>query len=58
MDQNEFPLDQHHIGVQSVAPKMISKPLVRSAQTMYLSCVKINSISKQTEISFHFTHIT
>jgi hypothetical protein len=32
MDQNEFLLDQHHVGVSSVAPKMIFESMVRSAQ--------------------------
>jgi hypothetical protein len=50
MDRDECPLDPSH-----VAPKIISKPMVRSAQTMYLSCVQINTISKQIEMSFHFT---
>jgi hypothetical protein len=57
MDQNQFLVGQCHVGLQSVAPKRIFKPLVRSAQTMHLSCVEINSISKQTETSFHFTHL-
>jgi hypothetical protein len=33
---------------------MISEPMVRLAQIVYLSCIKINTISKWTEISFHF----
>jgi hypothetical protein len=37
---------------------MIFEPLVRLAQTMHLSCVNINIISKWTETSFHLTHIT
>jgi hypothetical protein len=58
MYQNEFPLDPHHIGVPLVAPKMIFEPMVRSVQTVHLSCVKINTISKQTKSNFHFTHVT
>jgi hypothetical protein len=58
MDQNELPLDPHHVGVQSCAPKMISEPMVCLAQTVHLSCVEINTISKWTETSFHLTHIT
>jgi hypothetical protein len=38
--------------------KMISYPMVRSAQTMQLSCVKINYISKWTKMSFHLTNVT
>jgi hypothetical protein len=58
MDQNELPLDSRHIGVPLGASKMISWPMVRSAQTVHLSCAEINTISKQTETSFHLTHIT
>jgi hypothetical protein len=32
---------------------MISELVVRSAQTVHLSCVKISTISKRTEMSFH-----
>jgi hypothetical protein len=37
------------------APKTISKPIARSVQTVHLSCVKISTISKETETSFHLT---
>jgi hypothetical protein len=40
------------------ASEMISKPLVRLAQTMHLSCTDSNTISKQTEMRFHMTHVT
>jgi hypothetical protein len=58
MDQNEFPLDPRHVGVQSIAPKMIFEPMVCLAQTMHLSCVEINTVSKLAEASFHFTDVT
>jgi hypothetical protein len=48
MDRNELPLDPHHIRVP-LGSKMISEPIVHMAQTMHVSCVKINTISKQTE---------
>jgi hypothetical protein len=57
-DPNELPHDPHHIGVQLRAPKMISEPMVRLAQTVHLSCVEINTFSKQTKVSFHLIHIT
>jgi hypothetical protein len=57
MDQNELPLNPHHLGVQSGASKIIYEPMVRLAQTMHLSCVKINTISKWTKTSFHLTDI-
>jgi hypothetical protein len=34
---------------------MISEPMVRLAQTTLLSCVKISTISKQTEPSLHMS---
>jgi hypothetical protein len=63
MDLNEFPLDPHHVRVPLVVPKMIfepmvdtnrapimiSKPMVCSVQTVHLSCVEINTISKPVE---------
>jgi hypothetical protein len=36
---------------------MISEPIARSQQTMHLSCVEINTITKLTETSFHVTEI-
>jgi hypothetical protein len=51
MDRNEFPLDPRHVAVPLLVPKKISEPMVRSAQTLYLFCTKINTISKQTETS-------
>jgi hypothetical protein len=58
MVQNELPLVPHHLGVPSGVPKVISRPMVHSAQTAHLSCVEINTIPKQTETSFHLTHVT
>jgi hypothetical protein len=58
MDPNELPLDPHHEEVPQGVPKMISKPMVRSAQTVHLSCSEINTISKWTDMSVHLTHIT
>jgi hypothetical protein len=58
MDGNEISHDQCHIGDPSGASKMISEPMLRSAQTVHLSCVKINSISKQTKTSINLSLIT
>jgi len=44
-------------GVPSGTAKMISMPMVHSAQTMHLSCADINTISKRNKISFHLTHV-
>jgi hypothetical protein len=47
MVQNKILHDPHHLGVPLGTSKMISEPLVRSAQTMHLSCVKICTISNK-----------
>jgi hypothetical protein len=52
--QNKFPHDPHHLEVPSGASKMISEPMVRSAQIV-LSCIKISPISKWTEMSYHLS---
>jgi hypothetical protein len=52
MDQNEIRHDPRHLGVPSGASKMISEVVVRSAQTVHLSCVKISTIFEWTELSF------
>jgi hypothetical protein len=54
MDRNVIPHGPHHQG----ASKMISEPMVRSAQTVHLYCVKTSTISKQTELSFHLNLVT
>jgi hypothetical protein len=38
--------------------KMIFEPMVCSSQTMHLSCIENNTISKWNETSLHFTHVT
>jgi hypothetical protein len=52
IDRNEIPHDPHHQGVPSSTSKMISEPMVRSVETVYWSCIKINTFSKWTETSF------
>jgi hypothetical protein len=37
---------------------VISEPMVRSAQTVHLSCLKISIISKKTESSFDLNFVT
>jgi hypothetical protein len=51
-------MDPHHLGVPSGAPKKISLHVVHSAQTVHLSFAEINTFSKQTQMSFHLTHVT
>jgi hypothetical protein len=58
MNQNELPLDQCHQEVPSAMPEKISMPMVHSMQTIQLSCADINTISKQTKMSFQLTHVT
>jgi hypothetical protein len=58
MDRNEILHDPHHQGVSLGVSKIISKPMVRSAQTEHISCAKISTILKRTESSFHFNLVT
>jgi hypothetical protein len=58
MDQSMLPFDPRHLEVPSGAPKTIYKAIACSVQTVAMSYVKISSISKRTEASFHFTHVT
>jgi hypothetical protein len=51
-------MDQNEIRVPSGASKIISEPMVCSAQTVHLSFVKIKTVSKQTEMRFNMTHVT
>jgi hypothetical protein len=57
-DQNELPLEPRHLVVPSGASRTISKPMVRLAQTMQLSCTDTNTVSKQKEVRFHMIHVT
>ena len=47
--QNKNPDDPCLLGVPPGASKLFSLPMVRSAQTVHLSCVKISTISKWTK---------
>jgi hypothetical protein len=58
MDRNEILHDTRHIGDPPTTLKMISKPMVRSVQTVDLSDVKISTISNQTESDFYLSLIT
>ena len=48
---SEIPHDPRHLGVPSGASKTISVPMVRSTQTVHLSCLKISTIYKRTELT-------
>jgi hypothetical protein len=55
MDSNELPLEPRHLEVPSGVSKTIFEPMVLSAQSVHLSCVKISTISKRNETSFHMS---
>jgi hypothetical protein len=55
MDWNKILHDQCHIGDTSSVSKIISDPMLHSAQTVHLSCVKVSTISKQTKTSIHLS---
>jgi hypothetical protein len=58
MDRNDLLVDPRHVGILSGASKMICQPMVLLAQTIHLACAEMNTISRQTEMSFQLTHIT
>jgi hypothetical protein len=58
MDRNEILHGARHQGVASGASKMISEPMVRLAQILHLSCVKISTIPKRNETSIHLGLVT
>jgi hypothetical protein len=57
MKRSDIPYDPCHLGVLSGASKMIAEPMVRLAQTMHLSCIDTNTISKWKEVTFHMAHV-
>jgi hypothetical protein len=58
MDQNDHPFDPRHLGGPLGVAKKIPMHVVHSAQTVHQSGAEINSVSKQTEASFHLTRVT
>jgi hypothetical protein len=57
MKRRDIPHEPRHAGVLSGASQMISHSMVRSTQTVHLSCVKISTISKRTELSLERRHL-
>jgi hypothetical protein len=51
MERDEIPHGPCYLGVPSAESKMIAKPMV------HLSCIKINTISKRTELSLESCHL-
>jgi hypothetical protein len=58
MDWKEIPDDPGNLGVLSGVCKAIFEPVVRSEQTVHLSCLKISTISKRIEMSIHMSLVT
>jgi hypothetical protein len=54
----KHPLEPRHLGEPSSASKTIAEPVVRLAQIVHQSCVKIRIISKQIESSIHLSLVT
>ena len=57
-DRNELSVEPRHLVVPSGASKIIPEPMVCLAQTVHLSCIDANTVSKWTEIRFDMTHVT
>jgi hypothetical protein len=51
--KNEIPHDKRHLGDPLGASNNVSMHMLRSIQTVHLSCVKISTISKRTETGIH-----
>jgi hypothetical protein len=58
MDRKKLPFEPRHLGVPSGASKTISKPMVRLVQTVHLSCIDTNTISKRTETRIYVPQVT
>jgi hypothetical protein len=58
MDRNELPFEPRHLGVPYGASKTISEAMVYLVQTVHLSCTETNTVSKQTETTFHLSLVT
>jgi hypothetical protein len=56
MDRNELPFDPCNLGVPSGTTEMNSMHVTHSAQTVHLSNTEINTVFKQTKVTFHLTH--
>jgi hypothetical protein len=57
-DWKEILHDPRHLGVPSAVSKIISEVVLRLVQTVDLSCIQTNNISKSTETRFYMTHVT
>ena len=57
MERSEILHDPSHLWVPSGVSKMIFEPMVRSTQTVQVSCVKISMISEWGELSLEPRHL-
>jgi hypothetical protein len=57
MDRSVFLLDPRHVGLPSVAPKMISEAMVRPVQTVHLSCLEINVQTDWNDLPIDLRHL-
>jgi hypothetical protein len=55
---NKLPFDPRLLAVPLGTPKTIYEPIACLALAVQLSCIEINTISKQTKMSFYLTHVT
>jgi hypothetical protein len=55
---NRAPLGPRHLGVPSGVSKITFEPLECLVQTLHLSCTNTCTVSKQTKMRFHMTHVT
>jgi hypothetical protein len=58
MDKNKIQHEPRHLGIPSGASNMIFEPMVRSTQTVQLSCTDTNIVSKWTEKRLDMSHVT
>jgi hypothetical protein len=57
-DRNEILHNPRHLGVPSGVSKSVSEAMVHLVETVDLSCSDTNTVSKQTETSFHLSLVT
>ena len=56
-DRTKHQLEILHLGVPTRASKMVAQTMVHQVQSVHLSCIKTNNVSKWTEARFHMTHV-
>jgi hypothetical protein len=58
MDRIELLFEHHHLGVPSGLNKIIFESVVSWVQTVHLSYIDTNTVSKWTDVRFHMTQVT